>query len=156
MESIWHSNGSQTCIDTSFSNYYCYYYHARIQMVHVCLNCLAIDKFSVCVNQENSVKLKLNEMIIYPILKYTFEQLTSFIASPKSNDWRLKRYQIWTWICRFLGKLVKRDHSLQFAPIKGCLVFFSFKKERGRLIKAKFCRILSKILKIVKTFTGFM
>lgn len=55
-------------------------------MVHVCLNCLAIDKFSVCVNQENSVKLKLNEMSIYPIVKYTFEQLTSFIASPKSND----------------------------------------------------------------------
>ena len=35
-------------------------------MVHVCLNCLAIDKFSVCVNKEN-LKLKLNEMIIYPI-----------------------------------------------------------------------------------------
>ena len=54
-------------------------------MVHVCLNCLAIDKFSVCVNQEN-LKLKLNEMIIYPILKYAFEQLSSFIASPKTND----------------------------------------------------------------------
>lgn len=35
-------------------------------MVYVCLNCLVIDKFLVCVNKEN-LKLKFNEIIIYLI-----------------------------------------------------------------------------------------